>query len=252
MQPRVALFGDSHSYAVQRAIERRETKGRRIPLIAHRLRKEKAGKILGDTSFEEFLEKVREFTADDVVFSLIGGNQHAVFSTIQHPRPFDILMPGESGPPAPGAELIPYRVASAFLAEGVEGRDGKSIAALRAATDARVIHVMPPPPKRDNGFILSYHETRFAEDNIAALGVSSPALRMKVWKLQTRLLQALCAKLGVETMMPSADALDADGFLAEDYYANDATHANASYGEVLLKEIEASYLDGRGALEALA
>ena len=42
-------------------------------------------------------------------------------------------------------------------------------------------------------------------------------------------------------MMPPAAALDPEGFLARDYYANDATHANPPYGELVLREVEARY-----------
>jgi len=243
MQPRIALFGDSHMHAVQRAIKRRNAAGAPVPLSAHRRRKEKNGTLVGDTSLEEFLKIVRRFSPDDVVLSLIGGNQHAVFSTIQHPQPFDFLEPGTaSGDLASGVALIPYQAVSSYLAGGIEGRDGKSLGALRAATVARVVHVIPPPPKRDNAFITSYHETHFAAENITAFGVSPHTLRVKAWRLQVRLLVVLCERLGIEVLMPPSAALDGDGFLSKDFYANDATHANESYGELLLKAVEARYL----------
>ncbi len=43
-------------------------------------------------------------------------------------------------------------------------------------------------------------------------------------------------------MLPPRRALDADGYLDRRYYANDATHANADYGELLLSSVEAQYL----------
>src|SRR4030095_11584617 len=95
-QPVVLLFGDSHSNSIQRAVERRLNKGRAVPLTVHRLLKThwKSGQTVGDTSFEQFLEIIAKLDAEDVVLSMIGGNQHAVFSTIQHPQRFDFLEPG--------------------------------------------------------------------------------------------------------------------------------------------------------------
>ena len=239
--PTIVLFGDSHSYAVQRAVEKRQGSGIPVPLTAHRLSKIKNGKQQGDTSFEEFLEIVRPLGPTDVVLSMIGGNQHAVFSTIQHPERFDFLEPGGAAQPEEGAAVVPYRALSAVFEKGVRNRDGKSLEALRKATSARVVHIIPPPPKADNDFIQDYHESHFANEGITSHGVSSPALRLKFWKLQTRLLEKMCGELGIEVMMPPAAALDPEGFLARDYYANDATHANPPYGELVLREVEARY-----------
>lgn len=237
-KPTVLLFGDSHAYAIQRAVEKREGKGRVAPLTAYRLAKIKNGKQQGDKSLEEFIEIAGKLGPEDIVLSVIGGNQHAVFSTIQHPQPFDFFSIGDQAI-ADGAEVIPYRTLSAVFEKGIRNKDGQSLKALKDATSARVIHVIPPPPKADNEFIQRYHETHFANEGIAAQGVSSAALRLKFWKLQTRLLERVCAELGVEVMMPPAVAVTAQGFLASDFYANDATHANYHYGELILREVEA-------------
>jgi hypothetical protein len=240
-EPTILLFGDSHAYAVQRAIEKREGKGRTASLKAHRLAKIKNGKQQGDTTFEEFLEIVRPLRSDDIVLSMIGGNQHAVFSTIQHPRKFDFREPESDAATDDGAEIIPYRVLASFFEHGIRNRDGKSLEALRQATVARVVHIVPPPPKADNAFIQQYHESVFANEGITAHGVSSPRLRLKFWALQKRLLEALCAELKIEVMLPPAAAVNQHGFLASEYYANDATHANHFYGELLLREVESRF-----------
>jgi hypothetical protein len=242
---RLVLFGDSHTYAVQRAIERRTANQIAVPLTPYRLLKIKGDKQVGDTTFEAFLEIVRPLSTDDVAVSMIGGNQHAVFSTIQHPQAFDFLEPGHEPSLDPGTEMIPYQALADVFERGIRGGDGKSLEALRRATSARVVHIIPPPPKADNAFIAQYHETLFAKEGITTLGVSSPSLRLKFWKLQTRMLIDLCQELGIEVMMPPAAALDENGFLLRDYYANDATHANASYGELLLREIESRYVRGK-------
>jgi hypothetical protein len=236
------LFGDSHSYAIQRAIEKRQGKRRPVPVTAYRLAKIKNGKQQGDTSFEDFLDMIRSLRDEDMVFSMIGGNQHAVFSTIQHPKRFDFFVSGREPRPEKGTEIIPYRTLEGVFEKGIRNSDGKSLEALRKATSARVIHIIPPPPKKDNAFIQQYHETHFAKEDIGSLGVSSPGLRLKFWALQTRQLQKVCAELGIEVMLPPATALDDKGFLATDYYANDATHANYGYGELVLREIENLYL----------
>lgn len=246
--PRIMLFGDSHSYAIQRAIERREAKSRRVPLTAHRLRKVKNDKVMGDTSFEEFLDMASALTPQDVVLSAIGGNQHAVYGTIQHPIPFSFFEPGSDAPLEADVGIIPYRILEANFGKGIRARDGQSLEALRKATPARLIHLLAPPPKRDNDHILRHHESRFAEENIAELGVSSPELRMKFWKLQRRILEEVGRDYGFEVLGPPPAALDEDGFLAPEYYASDATHANVAYGELVL--VQADALAGAAAIES--
>lgn len=241
-KPTILLFGDSHSHAIQRALERRKARGRPAPLSAHRLRKTKGKKQIGDTSFEEFLAMVQPLGENDIVLSMIGGNQHAVFSTIQHPRHFDFFEPGSVSGIEKGAEAVPYRMLLDFFSSGIHNNDGKSLKALKNSTQARVVHVIPPPPKGDNAFINQHHESLFVDRGIETHGTSSPSLRMKFWRLQTLVLRRLCAKINVEVILPPSKATDADGFLAPDYYANDATHANAAYGELILRQIERRFL----------
>jgi hypothetical protein len=241
VERRIFLFGDSHSHAIQRAIQKRQGKKQAAPLAAHRLLKEKNGKHIGDTTFEQFLEATAKLGPNDVVLSMIGGNQHAVFSTIQHPQPFDFFTP--EGPACdPAAGLVPYRALEDTFVRGLRSGDGKSLEALRKATSARVVHIIPPPPKSDTGFIEKHHETRFAQEELARLGVSPPQLRLKFWRLQARVLEEICNALGIEVMMPPARAVDEEGFLRPEFYAQDATHANWRYGERVLREVERRYL----------
>jgi hypothetical protein len=238
---RMMLFGDSHSYAIQRAIERRQAKGRPVPLAVHRLLKIKNDRELGDTSFEDFLVMVGKLSPQDVVLSAIGGNQHAVYSTIQHPVPFSFFEPDSSAPIPADVSVIPYRILEANFAKGIRARDGASLTALRNATQARVVHLLAPPPKRDNEHIMRHHESRFAHENIAGLGVSPPELRMKFWNLQRRVLEDICEELGIEVLGPPAAAVDEDGFLAPEFYASDATHANPAYGELVVAQAEETF-----------
>ncbi len=185
--PRILLFGDSHAYAVQRAIAKREGKGQSAPISAHRLLKEKNGSRIGSTSLEKFLKLIGDLRSDDVVVSMIGGNQHAVYSTIQHPQPFDFFSPDAEGADE-SVEIIPYRAIEDVFEYGLRKGDGRMLEEVRGATKARVVHVLPPPPKQDNAHIVKHHETSFRDD-LPQHGVSSPQLRLKFWKLQSRILK---------------------------------------------------------------
>lgn len=238
--PRILLFGDSHAHAVERAIAKREGKGQPVRISAHSMLKEKNGVRIGSTSLNRFLKLIAGLTPDDVVVSMIGGNQHAVYSTIQHPQPFDFFAPGEAVPEG-AAEIIPYRVMEDVFDYGLRKGDGATLEAIRAATVARVVHVLPPPPKEDNEHISKNHETVFAND-LPHRGVSSPQLRLKFWALQSRILKRLCKEFGIEVMAPPKRGVDERGFLRPEFYANDATHGNWRYGERVIRELERRYL----------
>lgn len=249
-QPTILLFGDSHSVAVHRAVRRRLLEGRPTPVTVLRPVKEKNGEKIGDISFKEFLGRITELRPSDVVVSMIGGSQHAVFGTVQHPIPFDFYAPGNGSPPDPSAEIIPFRALGPFFRKcltknvalengGIIKGDGRRLEAMRGATRARIVHVMPPPPTYENHHIAGRHEDMFAE-GIRSSGVSRPDLRLKFWLLQVSIMQKLCRDAGVEVMMPVEEAMQA-GFLRPEYHQGGA-HANELYGELLLRSLEAQYL----------
>lgn len=265
----ILLLGDSHIHAIKDALEAREHRPTNVAIQARRLFKLKKatgepinetkqsfpdwlrsarslfkeqserGTIeFGDISFEEGMRIARKLRPDDLLVSVIGGNQHAVFSTIQHPQPFDFFLPGDTAPADSRGELVPFRSLYEYFRSSLRRGDGEMIAALRRSTKARVVHLLAPPPKRKNNWIEHYHDTFFATEGIGQLGISKPELRMKFWRLQSRALNEIGGELDVEVMGPPGAACDADGFLARDCYAGDATHANAKYGELVLQQLE--------------
>ena len=234
------VIGDSHVDAIKRAIKVRRMGGAETDVSAYRLSKMKNDKLIGDISFQDCIVRIRTLGPRDVVVSAIGGNQHAVFSTIQHPTPFDFFEQGNDSVASDDTvQIIPKRMLASIFDAGIRNGDGQQLSALRGATKARVFHLVPPPPKENNAHILSYHETKFAEDDIVSLGVSPPALRLKFWKLQASILGQFCGENAIEIIYPIAAALTPDGYLSPDYYANDATHANGRYGELVLQHLEA-------------
>lgn len=233
----IYLFGDSHAHAVQVAIAKRQGKGKSTRVFAYRLLKEKNGVRIGDTSLEEFLKFIGKLGPDDLVVSMIGGNQHAVYSTIQHPQRFDFFNPEGDPVDLTVGEIIPYQALKDVFSRGLRHGDAKSMEAIRNATSARVVHIIPPPPKEDNEHIMRNHETTFRGE-LVKRGPSSPWLRLKFWKLQFRLLKLICKQLKIDILMPPRRAVTETGFLRPEFYAADATHGNWLYGERILRQLE--------------
>jgi len=231
------VFGDSHAHAIQRAIAKREGKGQPVPLAAHRLLKDKNGVRIGDIGFEAFLKLASGLGPDDLVVSMIGGNQHAVYSTVQHRHRFDFFSPDVDFIDEAAPQIIPYRAIEDVFDTGLRTGDGRSLEALNAATKARIVHVLSPPPKEDSAHIVQYHETAFKKD-LPKRGVSAAELRLKFWKLQSRVMRRICSELDIEVMEPPKRAVDEAGFLRSEFYAADATHGNWRYGERIIREVE--------------
>lgn len=243
--PAILVYGHSHTNAVREAVLKRQRKGRPVPITLFRFAKEKNGRTIGDISFENFLERISSLRPDDVVVSMIGGNQHALISTMQHPRPFDFFTPDAGAEQTEKVEIIPYRAILGASGNTILKGSGRQLEQMQKATKARLVHVLPPPPKFDNAHIARRTKI-FAERGMAGSAISPPALRLKFWQLQARVLQKWCGKRGIEVIMPPAKAIS-DGFLRPEYWANDITHANARYGELVLRLVERKFAVGRRA-----
>jgi hypothetical protein len=244
--PTALLFGDSHTVAIQKALQRREALGLPVPLVAFRRLKWKGEAQMGDIFFKDFLKRISTLGSNDVAVSMIGGSHYAMFSTIQHPRPFDFHSEDEPASACPGAEIIPYRALRSFFRESIlEGvdtdelvmrGDGAMLEAMRRATRGRVLHLMPPPPLRNSDELMAGSEQFFADRDIGRLGVSPPELRLKFWSLQVRIVRKFCAKRGIDVLMPPVAAFE-DGYLRPDLHARGA-HANWRYGELMVGQLE--------------
>lgn len=237
MTRKIMIVGDSHTDAIKRAIKLR--KGAFTHEIsAQRFSKIKNGEPFGDISLEDVEAVAGQLDPSDLLVSTVGGNQHQVFGLIQHPQPFDFHLPDTALPMQSGSETIPYRVLWDVFSSGLRGRDGATLRRLRAATQCRLVHLTPPPPKEDEAHILRRFETHFAKHGLAEQGVTAAPVRLKLWHLQVRALQELCAEIGITLLPPPAGTQTEDGYLKPTYYADDATHANGDYGILVLLQLE--------------
>jgi hypothetical protein len=125
-----------------------------------------------------------------------------------------------------------------LLEDMMRGVYERRLLAIRNATNCRVYQLAPPPPKKDTDFILRKPKAVFVELGILEHGVSPASLRLKLWKLQLRVMQRLCQEWGTQYLPVPSGAESPDGFLKPEYYAPDETHANASYGELVLRQLE--------------
>lgn len=238
---KIVIIGDSHTQALKKALSSNLRQELKDAIEIHTFAKVKNGKKVGDLTIEELILLVSTLTEQDILFSLIGGNQHNSVSLIQHPETFNVIMPKVSNSDNATTTLIPYQVMKSVFDKGLRGNDFKRLAQLKQATQAKVWHLATVPPKYDSEHILKKHEVDFASKGIVSNGVSDPLLRLKMWYIQAEVTQSLCDELEISYMEFPKEAQDEAGFLATHYYADDATHANEFFGDLMINKIFQSF-----------
>lgn len=169
------------------------------------------------------------------MLSFLDGNGHAAISLLQHPAPFDFVLPGhedlgmQAGFQPLSHELIrkhilPYQMTTIA-----------TLSIMRMLLpDMRIVHVLPPPPSSEQQ-IRSKPEL-FA-DKMAG-GVTPLSIRIKYYLLANRLLREAMQGYGVELLEAPPESVAADGSLRDELSAG-ATHGNLAYGELIAAQLRA-------------
>ncbi len=239
MEPRkVLLIGDSHIYAIQAALAKKAKVPPGFSFEALRVGSHKNTKVKGDVTIDGAIEKVKSLSANDVFVTLLRGNEFNSVGLIQHPRPFDVMMPGETANQMQhGAEIIPVQTLRAFFTTSLVSGYGKLLLKLKGSCAAQMACLTSPAPKEDAEHIKRGAETYFRDLGISEIGVTPAPVRLKLWTLQQQALEAFCGANNIAYLDNPADARDEAGFLKRKYYAGDATHGNKEYGSLVLWQI---------------
>jgi hypothetical protein len=166
-----------------------------------------------------------------------GGNQHYVHGVINHPRPFDIVLPrAPELPLMAGAEVIPYDLLRRCFTH-----DPIALTFLwkqfQAACDLPIYHLAAPPPPQSSALIAKSLPAEW-RPRAEQLGITPPSLRYKLWRLATETMQEISEGAGVRFLWPPEQTIDTDGLLRSEY-ASDGIHGNSNYGEAIVGQIEA-------------
>lgn len=180
-----------------------------------------------------YLPEAGKFT---LVASMMGGNFYNTFGLIDNSVPFDFMAPGDSADSvASNRHLITYELLHCYFRDAMRRGFLKSILALKNFYNVSFIHIISPPPIRDNQHIIDNPGGYFSDK--VHLGVAPASLRKKLYRLHTRVLVEFCHEHGIPTLPPPPDAVTEDGFLARPFWENDPTHANAAYGRLVLEQL---------------
>jgi hypothetical protein len=195
---------------------------------------------IGESYIRAFDDAAAHFEGStDQIVSCLFGNEHSVFSLIEHAVPFDVLVDGDDpgvasdGPPR---QIVPLdAVVSSLVSRAQPTVEYLGILRNRFP-DQEVVHVMPPPPVADADQIRARPELfrKLIED----FGVAPAALRRNVYRLYTDVLREALLPLDIQLLTAPEKAV-VDGFLRADLL-DGATHANADYGRLVLEQLGAA------------
>ena len=233
----VVIAGDSHIYAIKDAL----TEGPGpdgLTIEALRVCSQKNGKTIGDITFDDLITRCCALPAGSLVVTMLRGNHHQKVGLVQHPRAFDLLMHSvDGGLLQKDSELIPIQVMREVFSSCLRNSYGKDLQRLKQASVVPVVCVSPPAPKEDASHIAKGAETYFKLLDILSVGVTKAPVRLKLWLLQQKVLQDFCGENGIYFLGNPLGTRDEGGYLKREYYAPDATHANAAYGNLVLTQV---------------
>jgi hypothetical protein len=193
----------------------------------------------GTISLKDAKGIVKGLPADTHVFVSVLGTYHNILGLLRSGPDFDFFLDADDVVDRTARANVPHRaIADAFLNVFAEA---KPVREISAASRGPVHLLSSPPPKADNEFIFSrltrQKKRAYRGKVVCDVGVERPVSRLKLWRLETSLISSWAEAEGMSFVPPPSEAFDADGFLAEEFYGDDATHANARYGALVVKQI---------------
>lgn len=230
MKPFVA-FGHSHIVAIAKAYY--GLSGEYPPVDFNWLHDPS---LLPNSSSEGLNPAIRaKIKESNVCFVLMaaGGNEHNLIGVSSEPGPFDFVLPEDpDGVIEPAARLVPAALVRAAMARHLAG----CFALLRVMAHEAgvpVLQIEPPPPVPDEDLIAR----ALAERNVST-GIRPRRLRHKLWRLQSMLYREACQNSGVTFLPCPPEVVTPDGMMVREAWGEDGNHANAWYGERVIRQIE--------------
>jgi hypothetical protein len=233
----ILAVGTSHLAAVQGAA-RQNGGGARIAFAQLRDTRYRGALVRAPDGAPSLSWRLAEDVGErsrELIVSLIGGNKHNILGLLNHPRPFDFVLPEEPDLPfTPGAECVPVDLVADSLAKRA-ANELDLLRLLRKATTVPMVHMESPPPNPSVDHIRR-HPGVF-KDRIDELGVAPVHLRYKLWRVHSSVVRSACAEAGIGFVPVPREAMDAQSMLLEPAWADDPTHGSTWYGALVLKQI---------------
>lgn len=174
--------------------------------------------------------------------TLLGGGHHLALTLLDNGHPMDVILPDEPHLPLrDDAMLVSIDFAKAIFLQLIQATFSILTSMKDAFPDLPFAQIECPPANGDNEFVRThlgnYFEANFTPQELNAL--STPVQRYKFWRLQSQMYAEKCAELGIDYIRVPDQALSVGGFLRPEHFGEDSTHANSTYGRIILDLLEA-------------
>jgi hypothetical protein len=194
--------------------------------------------LQGHPGFIALLSQLQPKQRDAMLVSILHGSAHSALSLVQHPQPFDFVLPGRPDLPfTDGAQPVPEPVIRQQLAPYLQSTINTLALARVALPEIRLVHVFAPPPTESEEEIRRVPEG--FRQYLDHYGIAPLALRLKYYHLANRMIREGVQELGVTVRFVDAPAeavAPSGGLKAE--FAFGATHGNEAYGALLAAELK--------------
>jgi hypothetical protein len=179
------------------------------------------------------------------VLLIWNGNQHLARFLLEIGSPFDFYLAARPNEAIEaGATIVPESLVRETL-ESYNAELHPLLAKLNNVPGCKTLVLGTPPPKgNDERLRKLLSKERHFVNAAQQLGITldkvpftRPAVRRKLWLLVQELLRGAAQKATCEFIPVPCEALDESGFLREELWSEDATHANKRYGDLFWNKL---------------
>jgi hypothetical protein len=230
------VCGHSHVSAVLSAQSNLKA-GNQYPDIAVYYATDESKGFLLDKEYWEFVADIS--TGKNLVI-VWNGNQHNACFLFQTFPPFTLIGATKSGSEKKQV-IISRRMMKEFFKHSFD--ELSSVIPLMSGARS-ITFVQGPAPKplthistcvRDETFFSTIADS--LQIDIDTLEITSDSLRLELWRLISEMLAESAHSLGARFLDAPIESRDSSGMLLEKYWYPDTTHANESYGSLLMEKI---------------
>lgn len=239
---KILVLGQSHSIALKQAYIKKDSAFHQqssfqfVPIADRRYRGVffETSTVANQEIKTELIQSL--YNADLIIFSLLG-DAHTQLGLINHPLPYDLILDdNENHTIETNTQYIPKSAIKEKIKISTKLFTTYAKTLIDLAPSATpIIQIQSPPLIGSKEHILK-HPSGFAE-KIEKYGISPPLMRKNLYSLHSEVIREYCVELGIGYLLSPEEAKDNLGFLKQEYWATDPSHANAGYGSLVLAQI---------------